>query len=73
MRRLVFVAVAVGAANIAIAAPAQADPLGPSACKDQVPGEFISFVAQEIGHGKEIHPRGFVPFGSPGCNPHTGD
>lgn len=48
---------------------------GPSACMDLVPGEFISFVATEIGIDADTNPgnsnnssRPFVPFVE-GCNP----
>jgi len=58
-------AVALG---VGFAGGAAAEGKGPSVCKDEVPGAFISWVAREIGHSKDNHPGPFVPFVI-GCNP----
>ena len=70
--RLLAVALVVAAMMVAMSMPAFAQGLGPSQCKEEVPGEFISDFAQNEGHSgdPDEHPGIFVPFGL-GCNPHA--
>jgi hypothetical protein len=80
---LVTVALVTAAMMVAMAMPAFAQGRGPSACKEfqlayfSAPGQFISFVAQEVGHSAELNPANakneappFVPF-VVGCNPNA--
>jgi len=80
MRRImlvVTVALVMAAMMAASAMPAFAQGLGPSACKEEQPGQFISSIAQEEGHSAENNPGNaqnefppFVPF-DVGCNPNA--
>jgi len=74
---LVTVALVTAAMMVAMAMPAFAQGRGPSACKEERPGQFISFVAREFGHSAELNPGNakneappFVPF-IVGCNPNA--
>ncbi len=78
MRRILLVlsvAALMAAMLVANATPVFAQAKGPSACKEIQPGQYISFVAQEVGHSGELNPGNaqnpappFVPF-VVGCNP----
>ena len=85
MRRFIVwvkVALLMTAMMVASVMPAFAQGEGPSACKGQEPGQFISSVAQEEGHSGELNPGNaknedppFVPFVSnpnhEACNPNA--
>ena len=75
MRRILAVVVMATLLVVGLAVPAFAEVRGPSACKESQPGQFISFVAQEVGHSSGLNPGNaqnefppFVPF-VVGCNP----
>jgi hypothetical protein len=82
MRRILAVVLMATLFVVGLAVPAFAEELGPSACTEQQPGQFISFVAQEEGHSGELNPGNamneeppFVPFVSnpfhEACNPNA--
>jgi hypothetical protein len=59
MKRIVLmatVALVMAAMMAASALPAFAEGLGPSACQEEEPGQYVSFVAQEVGHSGENNP-----------------
>ena len=77
LKVLVTVVVIMATMLVASVMPAFAQGLGPSACKHARIGQFISFVARNIGHSGTINPGNahnpfppFVPF-VVGCNPHA--
>jgi len=77
MRKTIVGLFAAGCLLMASLSGAAAQGQGPSVCKNEQPGQFVSFVAQEVGHSKENNPGNasiqparvaFVPFVI-GCNP----
>ena len=80
MKRLARVAVLGSAPALLLAlstTPADAAGRGPSICAGERIGQFVSSIAQEIGHSGELNPgnakndsRPFVPF-VVGCNPNS--
>lgn len=70
-------ATTIFASGVTGAFAAPGDGKGPSVCKEFAPGDFISFVARNIGHSAENNPGNaqndsppFVPF-IVGCNPNA--
>ncbi|MBA2343585.1 MAG: hypothetical protein H0V83_00625 [Rubrobacter sp.] len=82
MRRIIAGVSVVTVMFAASVAPAFAAELGPSACKSERPGQYISHVAQEDGHSGYNNPGNahyseppFVPFitneNNVACNPNV--
>ena len=79
MRRILAVLMMTALLLVALAVPAFAKGEGPSACKEQQPGQYISTGAQEQGHSDELNPGNaqneyppFVPFAQNNpCNPNA--
>ena len=82
MRRVIAVLSVMALMVSATALPAFAAGLGPSECKGERPGEYISYVARNEGHFGYYNPgnahsdfRPFVPFvtneNNIACNPNA--
>ena len=82
MRRIRAVFTLTALLLVAVAVPAFAEVEGPSACKEQEPGQYVSPKAQEGAHPGENNPGNakneyppFVPFvsafGHEACNPNA--